>query len=197
VPAEIRYRDEQGAIKIEATTLARPEPVELSGELVEPPADEFAPVHETVRIYPYGISQSRLRQAARALSLPVEMVEEVRHADALMTLKSYYRKRPQPITDAERQGIPVFVLRSNTVTQMQSSLADIFALSAEEMDPFAVAMRETQDAIRKVLAGSRSIELAPQGANIRRFQHEMARKFNLISHSRGREPQRRVRIYRE
>jgi predicted RNA-binding protein Jag len=48
-----------------------------------------------------------------------------------------------------------------------------------------------------VLAGSRSIELAPQGANIRRFQHEMARKFNLISHSRGREPQRRVRIYRE
>jgi stage III sporulation protein SpoIIIAA len=197
VPAEIRYRDEQGAIKIEATTLARPEPVELSGELSEPPTDEFVPVHETVRIYPYGISQSRLRQAARALSLPVEMVEEVHQADALMTLKSYYRKRPQPITDAERQGIPVFVLRSNTVTQMQSSLADIFALSAEEMDPFAVAMRETQDAIRKVLAGSRSIELAPQRANIRRFQHEMARKFNLISHSRGREPQRRVRIYRE
>ena len=199
VPAEIRYRDEQGSIKIEATTVTvgRPEPVELAGELAEPQTDEFLPPRETVRIYPYGVSQSRLRQAARALSLPVEIVEEVRQADALMTLKSYYRKRPQPITDAERQGIPVFVLRSNTVTQMESSLADIFALSAEEMDPFAVAMRETQDAIRKVLAGSRSIELAPQGANIRRFQHEMARKFNLISHSRGREPQRRVRIYRE
>ena len=197
VPAEIRYRDEQGAIKIEATALGRPEPVELAGEVAEAEPDEFLLAREAIRIYAYGVSQSRLRQAARALSLPVEMVEEVRQADALMTLKSYYRKRPQPITDAERLGIPVFVLRSNTVTQMESSLADIFALSAEEMDPFAVAMRETQDAIRKVLAGSRSIELAPQGANIRRSQHEMARKFNLISHSRGREPQRRVRIYRE
>jgi len=181
--------------------VGRPERVELAGELAdelaEPQTDEFLPPREAVRVYPYGVSQSRLRQAARALSLPVEMVEEVRQADALMTLKSYYRKRPQPIADAERMGIPIFVLRSNTVTQMESSLADIFALSAEEMDPFAVAMRETQDAIRKVLAGSRSIELAPQGANIRRFQHEMARKFNLISHSRGREPQRRVRIYRE
>jgi hypothetical protein len=93
--------------------------------------------------------------------------------------------------------VPVYVLRSNTVNQMESSLADIFALNSDEVDPFAVAMRETQDAIRKVLAGARSVELSPQAAGIRRYQHEMARQFNLISHSRGREPQRRVRIYRE
>jgi hypothetical protein len=114
-----------------------------------------------------------------------------------MTLKNFYRKRPQPIVEAERLGVPVYVLRSNTSTQMESSLADIFALSPDDMDPFSSAMRETQEAIRKVLTGARSVELSPQAANIRRHQHELARKYNLISHSRGREPQRRVRIYRE
>ncbi len=195
--AEIRYRDEKGAIQTEAASLSKPEPAETLTDLSEAGPGELPPTREVVRIYPYGVSQNRLRQAARGLRLPVDLVDEVRQADVLMTLKSYYRKRPQPIADAERLGVPVFVLRSNTVTQMESSLADIFALSVEEIDPFAVAMRETQDAIRKVLAGSRSVELAPQAANIRRRQHELARKFNLISHSRGREPQRRVRIYRE
>ncbi len=197
LPAEIRYRDEHGAVKIEMTTLSKPGPAKAPTPPMEAELGELPPVREMVRIYPYGVSQNRLRQAARSLRLPVRLVDDVRQADVLMTLKNYYRKRPQPITEAERMGVPVYVLRSNTVTQMESCLADIFALTPEEMDPLAVAMRETQEAIRKVLAGSRSVELSPQAANIRRHQHELARKFNLISHSRGREPQRRVRIYRE
>jgi predicted RNA-binding protein Jag len=80
---------------------------------------------------------------------------------------------------------------------MESSLADIFELSPEETDPFSSAMREAQEAIRKVRMGARSVELSPQASGIRRYQHEMARRYNLISHSRGREPRRRVRIYRE
>ena len=44
------------------------------------------------------------------------IVNEVNDADVVMTLKSYYRKHPQPITTAERLGKPVYVLRSNTTT---------------------------------------------------------------------------------
>ena len=58
-------------------------------------------------------------------------------------------------------------------------------------------MRETQDAIRRVQAGTHSVDLSPQNAYIRRRQHEMARQAKLISHSYGKEPRRRVRIYRE
>lgn len=93
--------------------------------------------------------------------------------------------------------MPVYVLRANTVVQMESSLADLFALTPDETDSFSTAMRETQEAIRRVLLGARSVELSPQVASIRRHQHEMARQFNLVSHSRGRDPQRRVRIFRE
>ena len=39
------------------------------------------------------------------------------------------------------------------------------------------------------------VELAPQNAYIRRLQHQMAERANLVSRSRGREPYRRVRLY--
>ena len=152
---------------------------------------------QAIKIFPYGMGQNRLRQAARTLRLPVTLVDDLEDADVLMTLKSYYRKHPQPITAAERLGKPVYVLRSNTVIQMEACLADIFSLDAGDIDPMSIAMRETQDAIRKVLAGARNVELTPQKSNVRREQHQLARRAKLLSHSLGREPNRRVRIYRD
>lgn len=208
---EIRYRNEVGEIKVERPT--QPDEM-IAGALArtrnggyenfKEKALELAStgfenkrVLQPKKIYPYGVGQNRLRQAAKTLQLPVTIVNEVDEADVLMTLKSYYRKHPQPITKAERLGKPVYVLRSNTVIQMESCLADIFSLSAQEIDPSSIAVRETQEAISKVLAGTRSVELSPQSAGVRREQHEMARRANLISHSLGREPYRRVRIYRD
>ena len=40
-----------------------------------------------------------------------------------------------------------------------------------------------------------AVELSPQNAYIRRLQHQMAERANLVSRSRGREPFRRVRLY--
>ena len=56
-------------------------------------------------------------------------------------------------------------------------------------------MRETQDAIQRLLKGADSAELQPQAAAIRSQQHQLARAANLVSHSYGREPHRRVRIF--
>jgi len=149
----------------------------------------------TLRVFPYGINQGRLRQAARQLNLPVLIVDDPGEADVLFTLRSFYRKRPQLISDAEQRGVPVYVLRSNTVGQIQDYLADIFGLEVEE-DPFATAMRETQEAIETILGGARdSVELGPQNAYVRRQQHDMVRQANLVSRSTGKEPNRRVRIF--
>jgi hypothetical protein len=105
----------------------------------------------------------------------------------------------RPIVDAENRGIPIYVLRSNTVNQMQQFLADLFELSKEQETEPAVerALRDTQGAITAVLNGERWVELPPASSYIRRLQHQMARQANLTSHSYGKEPHRRVRIYRE
>jgi stage III sporulation protein SpoIIIAA len=150
----------------------------------------------TVKVFPYGIGQNRLRSAAKNLNVPVEIVNELRDADIVITLKNYFRQKPQPIVDAERRNVPVYVLRSNTVTQMEQCLLDVFQLSGEgSEDAFDAAMRETQDAIQRLMRGEESVELTPQSAAIRSQQHQLARAANLISHSYGREPFRRVRIF--
>ncbi|MEJ2349566.1 MAG: R3H domain-containing nucleic acid-binding protein [Anaerolineales bacterium] len=154
---------------------------------------------QTIRNYPYGVARNRLSQAAKRLGVPVLVVKDVGQADALVTLRSYYRKRMRPVVDAENRGIPIYVLRSNTVNQMQQFLADLYNLSKDTSAEPAVerALRETQGAINAVLNGERWVELPPASSYIRRLQHQMARQANLTSHSYGKEPHRRVRIFRE
>jgi hypothetical protein len=157
------------------------------------------PTRRTVRIYAYGVARNRLIQAAKRLGLPVQVVNDVGEADILVTLRSYYRKRQRPIIDAENRGMPVYVLRANTINQMQQFMGDLFNLgeapAAEQtMEPTLV---ETQSAIEAVLNGERWVELSPASAYIRRLQHQMARQANLTSHSYGKEPFRRVRIFRD
>jgi hypothetical protein len=147
------------------------------------------------RIYPYGVGRGRLEQAARNLGVPVAITDSLNQADAVVTLKNYYRKHPAPISDAERSRIPVYVLRANTVNQMESALGDMFGVPVQQEDPYERALAETQEAIRRVLGGSTVEELRPANAEVRRMQHEMARAANLVSHSYGNEPRRRVRIF--
>ena len=141
---------------------------------------------------PHGVSRKRLEQAIRELQLPVVIARDVDEADVVMTLRSEYRQKTPVLREAEERAMPIYVLKSNTILQMQASLTSIFAL---EVDPREAALRETEEAIGLVQRQSEAVELSPQNAYIRRLQHQMAERANLVSRSRGREPYRRVRLY--
>lgn len=228
LPPEIRSRDDNGKIRIEHPSLPARSPqtqtgfrrtsngsqpehtrsprrvtsgdddeIETHMEGVDP--GEAREAHKPVRIYPYGVARNRLAQASKRLGVPVVVVDDAGEADLLVTLRSYYRDHQRPIIDAENRGIPVYVLRANTINQMQQFLGDVFNLAAvqdEEPGP-EPALQETQAAINAVLNGERWVELPPATAYIRRLQHQMARQANLTSHSYGKEPRRRVRIFRD
>jgi stage III sporulation protein SpoIIIAA len=229
LPPEIRSRQEDGEIRIEraqvamrgassqgfrrqgnggASDYARSQPrtafsrsrQQTDTQAEAPMSAEGRPSHKAIRIYPYGVARNRMAQAAKRLSVPAIMVDDVGQADVLVTLRSYYRKRQRPITDAENRGISIYVLRANTINQMQQFLGDLFDLAS--IDEYREegnnqALNETQAAIDAVLNGERWVELPPATSYIRRLQHQMARQANLTSHSYGKEPQRRVRIFRE
>jgi len=156
-------------------------------------------VLQTVRVYPYGVARNRLIQAAKRLGVPVLIVKDPSDADVLVTLRTYYRKRQRTIVNAERRNMPIYVLRSNTIHQMQQFLSDLFSLYADGSgDPrMEMIVSETNSAIDAVMTGERWVELQPATSSIRRMQHQMAREAKLISHSYGKEPNRRVRIFRE
>jgi stage III sporulation protein SpoIIIAA len=229
LPPEIRSRDAEGKIHVEKAKLnpkskpdsefriengnttgprrntIRPEPsnaVNLSAvpENVSGSALESrrTPL-QAVRVYPFGVARDRLIQLAKRMGVPALFVKDAGEADVLVTLRSYYRDRQQAVMQAEQRGLPIFVLRANTVSQMEQFLSDLFNLS--EVVPAAGEMDDVKNqahaAIAAVLNGERWVDLPPGPSTVRRLQHELARDAELVSHSYGKEPRRHVRIFRE
>ncbi len=205
--AELRYRDQNGRVRTEQVT-----PQALNGETRQTrdprsargerkfsatPSPRGTRAMEPARILPYGIARNRLERAARQMHLPIYLAKDIGQADVLITTKNFYRKRPRLIGDAERRGLPIYVLRANTVAQMEACLQDLFDLGDGDSDPVEEALREALEAIEQIHNGLPEVVLSPQNAYVRRRQHELAREADLQSESRGKEPHRRVRIYRE
>jgi stage III sporulation protein SpoIIIAA len=166
-------------------------------ELVEQPVGANRPRaaggrnHRPLNIFAFGVSRKRLEQAVRELGVPVTSARELDEADAVVTLRNYYRRKPSALREAESNGIPIYVLKTNTMLQMENLLASLFDLEA---DPSEAALRETAEAIGLVQASGNPMELDPQNAYIRRLQHQMAERNNIMSRSRGTEPNRRVEL---
>jgi stage III sporulation protein SpoIIIAA len=197
--AQLRYRDEEGEVQTGSV-----KPVGETVEVEEEKPQSQAPYvpkkrqrMKQVSIYSFGVARNRLQRAADTLSVPINLVSSMGEADVMVTTKQHYRKRPKVVVDAERRGTPVYVLRANTVAQMESFLSEIFRLGeSREDDSFDRAMRETEEAIRRISGGQGSIDLSPQNAYIRRYQHKLAERAELESQSYGKEPYRHVRISR-
>ncbi len=210
---ELRYRDAEGEIHTEKTattslreretgqrrTSAAPPatPPQAPSRVPPAPSPVPSPAPEPVQIFPYGITRDRLEEAAARMQVPIHLVKDLGQADIVFTTKRFYRKRPKVIKDAEQRNLPIYVLRANTVPQMKSCLSDVFDLENEAEDSLKRALREAEEAIQQVLEGAVEMELEPQNAYVRRRQHELARSADLASKSRGQEPNRRVRIFRE
>jgi stage III sporulation protein SpoIIIAA len=157
-------------------------------------ASERARTHRPMSVFAFGVSRKRLEQAVRELGVPVTVARDLDEADAVVTLRNYYRNKPAALRDAESHGVPIYVLKTNTILQMENMLASLFDLEA---DPQEAALRETAEAIGLVQASGRPVELAPQNAYVRRLQHQMAERNALMSRSRGSEPNRRVELLPE
>ncbi len=152
---------------------------------------------EPVNIFPHGVARNRLMEAAERIQVPIRIVNSIEEADIFMTLKPYYRDRQPIILDAEARNIPIYVLRSNTINQMEYSLANVFDVKVRiQATDWNTVEKETLSAIQKVLSGQASwIDLSPADHSVRHMQHEMVQQAGLISQSYGKEPRRRIRIY--
>ncbi|MCH8090282.1 MAG: AAA family ATPase, partial [Chloroflexi bacterium] len=189
VSPEQRWMDEEGEVHKELKALSPgPRPVPA-------PAPASLPSTRFSRIYPFGVNRSRLEDAVRKLKLPVTLVNSFTEAEVVLTTKTYYRKRPQALRAAEAEGVPIFVLRRSSVSQIEQYLMSIFGLE-KPAGTINVAIREAQDAVDRISAGEADIELSPQSSFIRRLQHQIAERSNLLSRSKGNEPTRRVRFMR-
>jgi stage III sporulation protein SpoIIIAA len=192
VPAEIRELDAEGKVQTVSAPSGGKKSLERRGSRAQVTPIGAAAAGRERRIFPFGVSRQRLQQAIRQTSFTGNIVDSLDDADALVTLRSYYRRKPQTLRDAEERGIPVYVVKSNTVFQLEQCLLSM--RTERSGDPVVAALREAEEAIGQAMTGADAVDLSPQNAYIRRLQHMLAQRYNLPSRSLGKDPYRRVRI---
>ena len=216
VAPEVRWLDEEGRINRskEPTNHRDPTTGTRGGEHAEPlhrgavtVASDGKTQDMDVRVFLFGVGRDRLEAAGAESGISVQLANELRRADVVLTTKTHYRRGSQLVRTAESTGTPVYVLRKNTMPQVQDFLHTIAkewgedgkGPGASDEDYKAVleqAMQEAEEAAQRVLSGESSIKLTPQRSYVRRLQHLLGQRYNLASTSRGREPGRAVMFYR-
>jgi stage III sporulation protein SpoIIIAA len=147
---------------------------------------------QPLAVFPYGVSRTYLEQSVRELHVPVRIQHNVDDADMVLTLKNYYRRKDSPVRSAEATGIPVQVLRSNTVAQIKGALAKVYGV--EDVDETESALEEALEAVERARHTTSDVELAPQNSYVRRLQHQLVERHDMAARSTGNEPNRRLVI---
>jgi hypothetical protein len=145
-------------------------------------------------IFPYGVSRNKIERAVHNLRVNAAIARKWDDADVVLTLKTLERKESERLKQIAAENVPIYSIKTNTTTQIQSALKDVFNLPT--LDNEEIAMREAEEAVYQVLLDSRAVELTPQSSYIRRMQHQLAERYRLQSRSTGLEPNRRVQIYK-
>jgi hypothetical protein len=184
---ELRARTGAGLVEITPVATA---PAISARNAVAHPLSRKTPL----KIFPYAISLEKLERAIEETGAPAQLADDVPLADLILTLKSQAKGNPKKLQDACARGVPIDVIRSNTLSQMCAYLREQFP-EIDRADEKDEAIAEAEKAIAAALQQNRPIKLEPRAAHIRRLQHQLAVRNGLASESKGREPHRRVIIY--
>ena len=166
-----------------------------NGAAFEPTGKRNLP--PTVRIFPYGVSRSRLERAIANLRVPAVVSKDMHEADVVIALKATFRREPAKLQEARNRSLGAYIVKSNTYIQIENIIREVFGLEGGALpSDEEAAMMEVEEAIEHVVATGESIELNPQNSFLRRLQHQMVEQAQLLSESVGVEPKRRIRISR-
>jgi len=215
-----------GPVRPRVTPLAPvplPDPQGRTEALAASPAapDPSAPISDQrpLQLCISGVSQVLLEQAIRSRRLPVQAVEAVEEADAVLAVRQQLGRAPELRRRAQDAGVPILVIKADTLPQIQRGLerllqrhgahsaspseapGDAAGAGSADHPPSAAddalaALEECRLAVeRLVLPQGQPVELLPRSEAVRRMQAELAARYQLESAVFGSGHQQRLRIF--
>ena len=166
-----------------------------------------------------GVSQVLLEQAIRSRRLPVQAVEAVEEADAVLAVRQQLGRAPELRRRAQDAGVPILVIKADTLPQIQRGLERLlqrqgancaagFDAPADEhaaegadhqtsaTDDALAALEECRLAVEQlVLPQGQPVELLPRSEAVRQMQADLAARYQLESAVFGSGRQQRLRIF--
>ncbi|CAL5046101.1 unnamed protein product [Urochloa decumbens] len=167
----------------------------------------------SLNLYAYGISESTALQAIKQLNLEdvVTLTYNISEADAVIALHSKLKKNSQIQAVVKSQDIPVFFVKTNSLSQITRALRALVddhmdelidyedkeeSRSSEETDALEYPdVQEARLAIEQVvIPKGESVQLLPRPPSIISSQVDLIESFSLKWEVVGQEPNSHVRI---
>jgi len=171
---------------------------------------------QSLRVYGSGISRSQLEQVARSRQLPVELAGSVELADVVLAVRQQLGRDPHVRRQAQELGIPILVIKSAALPQVQRGLERLLANrqsspvgepeaagesqahggQATGLDDALAALEECRLAVEQVvLPQGHPVELLPRTGRVRQMQAELASRYRLRTAVFGRGPAQYLRVF--
>lgn len=159
-----------------------------------------------LRVYGAGIPPRLLEQVVRARCLPAQVVAALDGADVVLSVRQQLGRDPQVRRRARELGLPILVIKSTALPQLQRALERLLERHRSGVAPLAPepltgddphgAMEECRLAVEQVvLATGQPVELLPRSEEIRRMQAELAARYRLRTAVFGRGEEQRLRVF--
>ena len=225
-PGQPPSASRQAPVRPRGTPLAPVPLPDLHGGRDEPAdsadaPDPTAPISDQrpLQLCISGVSQVLLEQAIRSRRLPVQAVEAVEEADAVLAVRQQLGRAPELRRRAQDAGVPILVIKADTLPQIQRGLERLLqrqganraagseapadAPGAEgtdrqtsATDDALAALEECRLAVEQlVLPQGQPVELLPRSEAVRQMQADLAARYQLESAVFGSGRQQRLRIF--
>ena len=171
---------------------------------------------QSLRVYGSGVSRSQLEQVARSRQLPVELAGSVELADVVLAVRQQLGRDPHVRRQAQELGIPILVIKSAALPQVQRGLERLLANrqgralgeldaageskayggQSAGLDDALAALEECRLAVEQVvLPQGHPVELLPRNGRVRQMQAELASHYRLRTAVFGRGPAQYLRVF--
>ena len=158
------------------------------------------------KIYIYAVSRSIVDKIIERLDIDAAIVRNVEEADFVIAHKNFAKGGTKILATANEYRLPVFFVRTNSMSQIQRALKEALNLTQEDQninklsnykDATELALDETNAAIAKLSEGAETVELQPQEKIVRKLQHELVDAHGYRSISIGEGKERHLKIFKE
>jgi hypothetical protein len=174
--------------------------------------------HYPLQLCVAGLTPQLLEQAIRSRRLPIQPIDTVEEADALLAVRQGLSQTPDLRRRAQAAGVPILVIKADTLPQIQRGLERLLQRhdpgaaepsatpqtgSDGEMvrppsgdDDALAALEECRLAVEQlVIPKGRPVELLPRSAAVREMQADLVGRYQLACAVFGSGRQQRLRIF--
>ena len=163
---------------------------------------------ELLQVLCCGITPRLVDETIRSHGWTARVVDDLSEADVVLSIRLGLSRQPSLRRQAQDLGIPILVIKSDTLPQVTRAMARLLSRRASETaadaiapdraskdDEFA-ALEECRLAVEQVvMPQGRPVELLPRTERVLRMQADLVSRYQLRSDVFGQAEQSRLRVF--